>query len=331
MEDSDNSDENYHVRKKVMSNKFVISIKKISLDISEKISCKFRLDCSLFPTQSSIKLDGTCCPFQLNPDQAQDYTIDTEGYKEYINEMDQSELDKNLHSHPLKIAVYNDELLLGTCNVNLNVIFGSNAEQMNYGLRCIQEGHILDKNDTMIGSIKFLIALEQEECNQCQGCNEFFQSKLIITHVIRNPDCKSAYSKEDMDVLKNNASARKKRLRNRRDRRNYDPKKRSQLHAKYYNPVKNTEKRTKKSLEEKRNAKNLTLIAIKKRREGEVRKMNLDEMKNKMTFFKTAKKILCLDNLDLSVDTLDAIESFQDQFKRLQIKLDKKLMKLINS
>ena len=55
-------------------------------------------------------------------------------------------------------------------------------------------------------------------------------------------------------------------------------------------------------------------------------------MKNKMTFFKTAKKILCLDNLDLSVDTLDAIESFQDQFKRLQIKLDKKkLMKLINS
>ena len=70
MEDSDNSDENYHVRKKVMSNKFVISIKKISLDISEKISCKFRFDCSLFPTPSSIKLDGTCRPFQLNPDQA---------------------------------------------------------------------------------------------------------------------------------------------------------------------------------------------------------------------------------------------------------------------
>ena len=69
--------------------------------------------------------------------------------------MDQSELEKNLHSHPLKIAVYNDELLLGTCNVNLNVIFGSNAEKMNYGLRCIQKRHILNKNDTMLAELSF--------------------------------------------------------------------------------------------------------------------------------------------------------------------------------
>ena len=329
MEATEECDDSSEKNEDVMFfNKLIVNINQISLDIAKTISCKFKFNCSLFSSESSR--DRSSKSFQLNPEQAADYKVNTEGYTEYSNMMEHSELKNILHSHPLNVGIYDGENLLGTCKINLNVVFGPHAKELFYGgLKCEQEGYILDKDDKMIGSIEYLIVLEQERCSQCQGCQEYFKPKSIIIHLSRHKLCKLAYSKEDMDELKNELSARKKKLRNKRLWRNYDPVKRSQLHAKYYKPVKSPEKYDEKWMEEYRMKKKKrytqTLMAVRKEREKDVRKNNLDEMKNKRAYFKFAKKILCLENLYLPEDTLNNIEGFQTQIKELYLKLERKI------
>ena len=89
MEATEECDDSSEKNEDVMFfNKLIVNINQISLDIAKTISCKFKFNCSLFSSESSR--DRSSKSFQLNPEQAADYKVNTEGYTEYSNMMEHS-------------------------------------------------------------------------------------------------------------------------------------------------------------------------------------------------------------------------------------------------
>ena len=249
------------------SNKFVVMLKKIHLNIEKPVDCIIQYECSLF----SAKITGK--PFRIGPNGEEGHEIKGSiGYNEYTIMSKESEIKTDLEDTPLQIKVFDQNNLLGTAIGDLSQLLGNDAERFPYGLRYKKEVHIFGKDDDIIGTLDCCFVLEKEECICCKSCNEFFKQSAILRHVKCNKECGETYSDEDIKALEEKAAERKKKMRNIRDKRKYDPVKRAERHHKYYDPVKraqNHEKMKNKQKSQSSQMQRNALIQKKKSKKNE--------------------------------------------------------------
>ena len=322
----ESDEENEHVT----FNKVVLDIKKINLDISKPINCMLNFACSIFPSKTSQSTDGTSKYFKLSPSQTHEHDLSTEGFIEHTIQLKESNLKKILQSNLMMVEVYDNNEKIGMCSINLSSIFGPEAEDRPFGLRCDQKGKIVDKCGRIIGSVEFYIVLEQEKCKECQGCKDFFRPKLIVTHIIRNKSCKNSYTEKEIQSLKDDSIARQKKIRNRKNWAMYDPLKRSQLHAKYYNPNDRSEKHASKRQEENVRRGEAILNAHNNGRAELAKSKNLEEFQNKKTYFKRAKDLIGWEQLSLLKETMNSINDFKNEMSAINKKLEVKINKTVD-
>ena len=204
-------EDNKDINEPEMFNKFIIDIKKISIDISNSIDCCFKISCNVFRSKGNVLLDGTGNHFQITPDESQDYKIDIEGYKQYQIQMKESDLKRELQSNPLEINIYDKDRHLGTCMGDLNNLFGPDASEKCYGLFYnAKEANIFNGNE-IIGTMHYYFALEREECFFCKFCNTYFKPSVVVKHVTGDKVCKGLYLDKDIQELRKHAAERKKR------------------------------------------------------------------------------------------------------------------------
>ena len=146
----------------------------------------------------------------------------------------------------LNIKVFDLDLHIGNCKVNLYRIYNKESQQKRYFLEKLP---ITNEDDTdtkrIIGAIEFSFGLVPEECIKCKHCEMIFKVSGILQHLSKKQKCKDSYSDEEMDALKKNALKRYKQIKNQRNAerefQNYDPKKRAEKHKRSYDAKKRAE------------------------------------------------------------------------------------------
>ena len=314
-----------------MSNKFVIILSELKLDVSWPIQLIIKYDYSIF----SSKTFTTGKPIQAQPSkEIQDYKI-PDGYREYTIMMTQTEMKIALNSNPFKIRLCHNNLQFGKATADLSKLFSPDADNMRYGKRYEQDVPIFGMNDEdIIGTISCTFVLETEICIPCKSCGIHFKASAILKHVRNKKDCRSTYTDEDIVSLQQQSTVRIKEKRNIRDWMKYNPEKRAKKHAKYYNPVKRAERHL-KNLEQEKENKNRELETTRKRifeetkknMEKEATKKNFDEFERKKNYFQEAKYVLGWDQSSIPEEIEAKIESFEEKLFNLQSKLDHKIDK----
>ena len=329
MDEIEDSDTISPTNDSMMANKFVVSLNTICLDVSKPVQLIIKYDYSIFSTKPCT----TGYPFQISPSKSEDFKIPTEGYKEYEFIMKKSEMKMALDLTPLVLNIFDKKEQLGKASADLSKILSPEAENMPYGLRYRRDYPIIGVGGNIIGSINCTFVLEREECVQCKSCDDHFKPSVILKHVKGNKDCRPYFSKKDLEHLQKQSSDRKKKMRNIRNWKKYDPVKRAKLHAKYYNPneaakhrryLKVQKKQQKRKLKERNHR---ILIEAKKSMEKEASEKNLDAYADKKTYFKQAKQILSWEEVSIPDDIESNIESLKQNILVLRSRLKKKIKK----
>ena len=228
----------------LVQHKSVVRFNTIQIDIARPIQCIFKYKFELFS-----KKEVRTPMFIVKPGkelQKIPYTCCTEKTFIIPSKFKEVNIQHVLENQLLNIKVFDLDLHIGNCKVNLNRIFNKESEQKRYFLEKLPITNE-DETDTkrIIGAIEFSFGLVPEECAKCKRCEMIFKVSGILQHLAKKQKCKDSYSDEEMDALKKNALKRYKQIKNQRNAerefQNYDPKKRAKKHKLTYDAKKRAE------------------------------------------------------------------------------------------
>ena len=233
----------------IVEHKFVVSLNEIKLDIDKPVECIIKYEYNLF-----CSYEVCTQPFSLHQEDSNFQAIPQDCRPEQNFFISTPKIKEHLKSHPLKIRVYDKDILLGNSTMELCKVYSPEADKMWFGLRYMGEAAIIGSNDNEIGRIKFLFVLETQDCIECKYCNEYFKESTIRKHAIHNKKCNIYYTQEDLKFLEELAIERRRQRRSQKHKNTYDPDKRSKIHKDTYDPKKqkhDTIKRREKYIKEK--------------------------------------------------------------------------------
>ena len=233
----------------IVEHKFVVSLDEIKLDIYKPVECIIKYEYNLF-----CSYEICTQPFSLHQEDSNFQAIPQDCRPQRNFFISTPKIEEHLKSHPLKIQVYDKDILLGNSTIELCKVYSSEADKMWFGLRHMGEASIIGSNDNEIGRIKFLLVLETQDCIECKYCNEYFKESTIRKHAIHNKKCNIYYTEEDLKFLEELANKRRRQRRSQKHKNTYDPDKRSKIHKDTYDPKKQKHdpiKRRKKYIKEK--------------------------------------------------------------------------------
>ena len=233
----------------IVEHKFVVSLDEIKLDIYKPVECIIKYEYNLF-----CSYEICTQPFSLHQENSNFQAIPQDCRPQRNFFISTPKIEEHLKSHPLKIQVYDKDILLGNSTIELCKVYSSEADKMWFGLRHMGEASIIGSNDNEIGRIKFLLVLETQDCIECKYCNEYFKESTIRKHAIHNKKCNIYYTEEDLKFLEELANKRRRQRRSQKHKNTYDPDKRSKIHKDTYDPKKQKHdpiKRRKKYIKEK--------------------------------------------------------------------------------
>ena len=233
----------------IVEHKFVVSLNEIKLDIEKSVECIIKYEYNLF-----CSYEVCTQPFSLLQEDSNFQAIPQDCCPQQNFFISTLKLKEHLKSYPLKIRVYDKDILLGNSTMELCKVYSPEADKMWFGLRYMGEAAIIGSNDNEIGRIKFLFVLETQDCIECKYCNEYFKESTIRKHAIHNKKCNIYYTEEDLKFLEEMANKRRRQRRSQKHKNTYDPDKRSKIHKDTYDPKKqkhDTIKRREKYIKEK--------------------------------------------------------------------------------
>ena len=231
----------------LVQHKCVVTFNKIKMDIARPIQCIFKYKFELF-SEKEVRTPAMFNVKHGKELQKIPYTCRTNTFI-IPSKLKEASIQRCFENQLLDIKVFDLDLQIGNCKVNLNKIY--NKESQNPRNRSFLEKLPIiseEATDTKstIGAIEFLFVLIPEECIKCKHCEKIFKVSGILQHLAKIQKCKDSYSDEEMDVLKKNALKRYKKIKNQtaaeRDFENYDPKKRAERHKRTYDSKKRAER-----------------------------------------------------------------------------------------
>ena len=227
----------------LVQHKCVVRFNTIQIDIAKPIQCIFKYKFELF-SEKEVRTPM----FIIKPGkelQKIPYACST---KTFIipSKFKEVSIQQVLEDQLLNIKVFDLDLHIGNCKVNLYRIYNKESEQKHYFLEKLPITNE-DETDTkrIIGAIEFSFGLVPEECVKCKHCGLISKVSGILQHLAKKQKCKDSYSDEEMDALKKNALKRYKQIKNQRNAErefeSYDPKKRAEKHKRSYDAKKRAE------------------------------------------------------------------------------------------
>ena len=228
----------------LLEHEFTVSLKNIELSLNRTVQCMIKCRYQLFSRQEF----SSGRTFSVDPNDSKKIPtlFDSKFYKEFIVKphKKESEMKDYLKNNPLIIGVYDEEIEIGTVNVNLMKLY--EEESFTGAFNSFKEKFQILKKDNMgtsqngetIGMIECFFALATKECTTCKSCNVSYAKSSIFKHLSQNRSCKADHSDNDLLALKNLSNDAQRRKRNEKDKFNYDPERRAKKHKAAYNPAK---------------------------------------------------------------------------------------------
>ena len=326
---------------------FVVSLQKIKMDLDNKpIECRIKYKYSLFSNEevstAAFIIDGNNEPQEIPPQS---------GFNEYIlsSKITDSDIKEFLGNNLIELNVFDQELKIGSGSVNLTEIYSDSAQKWKQN-SFLKEVSLLASKYTpiekVLGSIECLFVLVPHECIQCK-CEKIYRMSGIQKHINQSA-CKSQYSIEEIESLKQHAITIRKKNQKAREFHKYDPVKRTEKHKKAYNakkqkesydmskletnkeveldPVKKASKQ--KEEEEKEKArKEANALNSAKEKESKVREINKSLFQQTNMYFENGcRKLKNGDQSRLSREILQQLKKLEndicDLHKKLELEID---------
>jgi hypothetical protein len=228
----------------LVQHKCVVTFNTIQIDIARPIQCIFKYKFELFS-----KKEVRTPMFNVKPGKELQKIPYTCRRNTFIipSKFKEVSIQHVLENQLLHIKVFDLDLHIGNCKVNLNRIYNKEYQQKRYFLEKLPITNE-DETDTkrIIGAIEFSFVLVPEECIKCKQCEMIFKVSGILQHLAKKQKCKDSCSDEEMDALKKNALKRYKQIKNQRNAERefekYDPKERAKIHKRTYDAKKRSER-----------------------------------------------------------------------------------------
>ena len=227
----------------LLEHEFTVSLKNIELSLNRTVQCMIKCRYQLFSRQEFSS--GRTFSVDPNDPKKIPTLFDSKFYKEFIVKphKKESEMKDYLKNNPLIIRVYDEEIEIGTVNVNLMKLY--EEESFTGTFNSFQEKFQILKKENMgasqngepIGMIECFFALATKECTTCKSCNVSYAKSSIFKHLSQNRSCKADHSANDLLALKNLSNDAQRRKRNERDKADYDPERRAKKHKAAYDPA----------------------------------------------------------------------------------------------
>ena len=215
--------------------KFAIDLREISLENTDPIECTIKFNYDLFGPEEVQYPSFTIPPNTKSQD--------IPGHFEFTASRQKEEEVKNYFiKNPLKIQVYNKEVLTGTAEIDLSPFFTNENLKMPFGWQYSVKSTVTNDNSDgqkEVGFIEGTFFLEKEECFSCKSCAKKLKLSTIFKH-FGHPknDCEKSYQEEELKAFRTESDKRRKEKKHQRFRITYDPEKRAKLHKKAYDPEK---------------------------------------------------------------------------------------------
>ena len=322
----------------LLEHEFTVSLKNIELSLNRTVQCMIKCRYQLFSRQEF----SSGRTFSVDPNDSKKIPtlFDSKFYKEFIVKphKKESEMKDYLKNNPLIIRVYDEEIEIGTVNVNLMKLY--EEESFTGTFNSFQEKFQILKKENMgasqngepIGMIECFFALATKECTTCKSCNVSYAKSSIFKHLSQNKSCTADHSANDLLALKNLTNDAQRRKRNEREKANYDPERRAKKHKASYDPEKCALKHKKsykptkrESLHEKimknradQDRKDILELAAS--REDHVKDANKSLLKETKHYFDKNYSMIKIE--DLSDETLAKIKKLEVDIEELYQKFD---------
>ena len=321
-----------------LEHQFTVSLKNIELSMNRTVQCMIKCRYQLFSRQEFSS--GRTFSVDPNDPKKIPTLFDSKFYKEFIVKphKKESEMKDYLKNNPLIIRVYDEEIEIGTVNVNLMKLY--EEESFTGTFNSFQEKFQILKKENMgasqngepIGMIECFFALATKECTTCKSCNVSYAKSSIFKHLSQNKSCTADHSANDLLALKNLTNDAQRRKRNEREKANYDPERRAKKHKASYDPEKRALKHKKsykptkrESLHEKimknradQDRKDILELAAS--REDHVKDANKSLLKETKHYFDKNYSKIKIE--DLSEETLAKIKKLEVDIEELYQKFD---------
>ena len=308
----------------IVEHKFVVSLDEIKMDIDQPVECIIKYEYNLF-----CSYEVRTQPFSLHQEDSNFQAIPRDCHPQQNFFISTPKIKDHLESYPLKIRVYDKDVLLGNSTLELCKVYSSEADKMWFGLRYMGDAAIIGSNDYEIGRIKFLFVLETQDCIECKYCNEYFKESAIRKHAIHNKKCNIYYTEEDLKSLEDMANERRRHRRSQKHKNTYDPDKRSKIHKdtkkQKHDTIKRREKYKKEKAKKEEEAREKDII-----RKDKYDKEKWAKERNQTQFDQTKRqfKTYCQrveEVLTLSVEAKEEIKKIHLEIEDLFITLDKEI------
>ena len=320
----------------LLEHEFTVSLKNIELSLNRTVQCMIKCRYQLFSRQEFSS--GRTFSVDPNDPKKIPTLFDSKFYKEFIVKphKKESEMKDYLKNNPLIIRVYDEEIEIGTVNVNLMKLY--EEESFTGTFNSFQEKFQILKKENMgasqngepIGMIECFFALAT--CTTCKSCNVSYAKSSIFKHLSQNKSCTADHSANDLLALKNLTNDAQRRKRNEREKANYDPERRAKKHKASYDPEKRALKHKKsykptkrESLHEKimknradQDRKDILELAAS--REDHVKDANKSLLKETKHYFDKNYSMIKIE--DLSDETLAKIKKLEVDIEELYQKFD---------
>ena len=224
----------------LLEHEFSVSLENIELSLKRSVQCIIKYQYKLFAKKELT----TIRTFSVDPNNST--KIPWNEYHDFVVKPHKknTEMKDYLKNNPLIIRVYDEEIEIGTVNVNLMKLyeeksFKATQQSFTEKFQILKNWNMgTSQNGETIGMIECFFALVTKECTTCKSCNVSFAKSSIFKHLNRKKSCKADHSANDMLALTNLSKDVQKRKRNERDKANYDPERRAKKHKAAYDPKK---------------------------------------------------------------------------------------------
>ena len=208
----------------LLEHEFSVSLENIELSLKRSVQCIIKYQYNLF-AKKELSTD-TIGSFSVDPNNPT--KIPWKSYHDFVVKPHKknSEMKDYLKNNPLIIRVYDEEIEIGTVNVNLMKLyeeksFKGTQQSFTEKFQILKNWNMgTSQNGETVGMIECFFVLVTKECTTCKSCNVSFAKSSIFKHLNRKKSCKADHSANDMLALENLSKDVQKRKKNERDKAN---------------------------------------------------------------------------------------------------------------
>jgi hypothetical protein len=318
----------------LLEHEFTVDLENIEFSLNRTVQCTIKYQYKIFAKKELT----TVKKFSVDPNDSRKIPYYSDNQFIVKPHKKESEVKDHLKNNPLIIRVYDEDIEIGTVNVNLMKLYEEESfkgTQQSF----TEKFEILKKEDMRtsqngerIGMLECFFALVTKECTTCKSCNASFATSSIFKHLNRKKSCKDDHSVNDMLALKNISNDAQRRKRNEREKANYDPERRAKKHKAAYDPEKRalehkkSYKPTKRESLHERLMKNRAdqdkkdILELAASREDHVKDANKSLLKETKHYFDKDYSRITIEGL--SEETLAKIKKLEVNIEELYQKFD---------